>query len=109
MRIINNYTANQLRRYKIIQRAFGVIIIVSIIFYIIILVKYAMNESTLSLVIVFSVCMTIWAVFHILFIILIQIYTKNLEQRPMQKETKNVVDQNLTEIMLQSGGSIFKA
>ena len=68
-----------------------------------------MNESTLSLVIVFSVCMTIWAVFHILFIILIQIYTKNLEQRPMQKETKNVVDQNLTEIMLQSGGSIFKA
>ena len=109
LRIINNYTANQLRRYKTIQRAFGVIIIVSIIFYIIILVKYAMNESTLSLVIVFSVCMTIWAVFHILFIILIQIYTKNLEQRPMQKETKNVVDQNLTEIMLQSGRSIFKA
>ena len=32
-----------------------------------------------------------------------------LRQNKIFKETKNVVDQNLTEIMLQSGGSIFKA
>lgn len=100
LRIVNNYTSHRLKLYRLFYRTISFVVISGIIYYIVVLVKMACDESYLSLVLVFVGCMIIWGIYHIMFIILIKMFMNTLQQRPMQKETKNIVDKKLTEMML---------
>jgi hypothetical protein len=45
--------------------------------------------------------MAIWIVFHVLFIVILKQFLRNLEQRPMQKKVKKVtIDKALSDLLI---------
>jgi hypothetical protein len=102
LKIITNYAAQLLKKYLCINKIYSLLVVVNFLYYCFSVFRLWKNKTRFLLLMIFSICMGIWCLFHILFLFLLKQFVKNLEQRPMQKTTKKVhIDKTLSDLFLK--------
>jgi hypothetical protein len=101
LRIIMDYSANLLKSYRLINRVYSVCVAINFVYYFYSGINFWANHVKFILSFAITICMAIWIVFHVLFIVILKQFLRNLEQRPMQKKVKKVtIDKALSDLLI---------
>mgnify|MGYP003302682265 CR=1 FL=1 len=96
-------TNKNILKYKSMTRFYTITIIVTGIFYGIVIVYLFASKQDQDLIYYFTFCIIIYCVFHGLFVSIIRSYIKTMEDRPAKKSTEvKLIDKNLRELILDS-------
>ena len=103
LRNLLNFSSKNLLRYKSMTRYYSVGLVLTGVFYIIVIVYMFIGQIDMDLIYYFTFCILIWCIFHGLFISIINSFIRALEDRPAQKGTNvKMIDKNLRDLMLSS-------
>ena len=84
-------------------RYYSVGLVLTGVFYIIVIVYMFIGQIDMDLIYYFTFCILIWCIFHGLFVSIINSFIRALEDRPAQKGTNvKMIDKNLRDLMLSS-------
>lgn len=101
-----NFSKSNLLRYKSMTKYYSITLIITALFYFIVIIYMFISQTDMDLIYYFTFCIIIWCIFHGLFISIINSFIKALEDRPAQKGTNvKMIDKNLRDLMLSSSNA----
>lgn len=97
------FSSKNLLRYKSMTKYYSLNLIVTAVFYFIVIIYMFIKQIDMDLIYYFTFCILIWCIFHGLFISIINSFIRTLEDRPAQKGSNvKMIDKNLRDLMLSS-------
>ena len=99
--------SKSLIKFKSLTKFFTISLIVTGIFYAIVIIYLFATKQDQDLIFYFAFCITIWCIFHGLFISIIRAFIKSLEDRPAKKSNEvKLIDENLKNLILAQNANM---
>lgn len=99
--ITRSNSSKSLLKFKSLTKFFTINLIVTGVFYGIIIIYLFATKQDQDLIFYFAFCIIIWCIFHGLFISIIRAFIKSMEDRPAKKSPDvKLIDKNLRELIL---------
>lgn len=105
--IFRSNHSKSLIKFKSLTKFFTTSLIVTGVFYGIVVIYLFATKQDQDLIFYFAFCIIIWCIFHGLFISIIRAFIKSLEDRPAKKSNEvKLIDENLRNLIVNQNANM---